>query len=172
MTTPEPSLPLPRDARLQRYADGVLDGLEGWAAYQRAFPECRTKQSAHTGHKRAGKRLDVKAYMQAVRNKAAGGAVASVQAKRELLFRVMFTPLLSIDPNDPNRKNGDLIKKYKRTVSETGETEEIEKLCPLRAIEIDNRLSGDDHESSMMGDFMRALCNLKDNATTLPDDRM
>jgi len=109
--------------------------------------------------------------MMAVRGNSAVGMVASMQQKRELLYRIMFTPLRSINPNDPAHKDGDLIKKYKRVVTKTGETEEIEKLDPLKAMDLDNKLSGDDPEAKALGDLAGVLARLAP-ASVIPTGRM
>ncbi len=159
MSQPAP-IPLPRDARLQRYADGILEGLEGWDAYKRAFPECRTKQSAHTGHKRANKRPDVKAYMRAVRQHRAEEMVLSLRAKREFLCRIVTTPLTSIDLDSPTRKDHDLLKRFKRTATEAGESVDIEKLDALKAIDLDNKLSGDGENDNAIQALAAAIAGL------------
>ncbi len=159
MNQPAP-IPLPRDARLQRYADGILEGLEGWDAYKRAFPDCRTKQSAHTGHKRASKRADVKAYKHAVQQQRAEALILSLRAKREFLCRIVTTPLTAIDLDSPTRKDHDLLKKFKRTATETGESVEIEKLDALKAIELDNKLSGDDAGDNALQSLAAAIAGL------------
>jgi len=87
-----------------------------------------------------------------------------------LLCRIMFTPLRSINPDDPDFKDGDLLKKYKRVVTETGEVVEIEKLDPLKAMELDNKLCGEDSESNAMASLSVALQALTPLANL--EDRM
>jgi hypothetical protein len=159
MNQPAP-IPLPRDARLQRYADGILEGLEGWQAYKAAFPDCRTKPSAATGHKRTSKRPDVKAYIRAVRQARAEEMILSLRTKREFLFRIVTTPLTSIDLDSPTRKDHDLLKKFKRTATEFGESVDIEKLDALKAIDLDNKLSGDDAGDNAMHSLAAAIAGL------------
>jgi len=156
---------------LQRYADGILEGIEGWEAYKRAFPSCRTKGSAHVGHKRARQRPDVKAYLQAVRQQHAAAAVLSLTRKREFLCRIVTTPLTSIDLDHPTRKDHDLLKKFRRTPSDSGVVVEMEKLDALKAIELDNKISGDDSGDTGIQELAHALANLGNHP--LPgEDRM
>jgi hypothetical protein len=91
--------------------------------------------------------------------------------KRQFLARIVRTPLMSIKPNDPAFKDGDLLKKYKRNESEHGFTEEIEKWCSLKAIALDNTLSGDDSESNAIHEFADALAALG-SQSVLPNDKM
>lgn len=164
-------IPLPRDARIQRYCDGILEGLEGWQAYKQAFPDCKTKGSAHTGHKRAKGRPDVKRYLESVRQRQASEAVLSLTRKREFLCRIVTTPLTSIDLDSPTRKDHDLLRKFRRSSTEAGESVEMEKLDSLRAIDLDNKLAGEDSGTNGLAEFAHALANLKH--TALPGaDRM
>lgn len=164
-------IPLPKDPRHQRFADLVLAGERAPDAYRAAgFPPVGAA-SVHTLASRLLKKVEVSTYMQAMRQQAAVGLVASMQQKRELLYRIMFTPLRSINPNDPAFKDGDLIKKYKRVVTETGETEEIEKLDPLKAMDLDNKLSGDDPEAKALGDLAGVLARLAP-ASVIPTGRL
>lgn len=162
MSTP-PTIPIPKEPRHQRYADNILAGHTGQDSYRMAYlpstPKL-TKESADNGHKRLKKHPEVIAYLRAVRAASATATVASLQYKRELLFEIMDIPLMAIDPNDPKRKYGRLIKKFKRTNTESGETWEIEKHCPLKAIELDNKIAGDDPESNLMGELALALQSL------------
>ena len=60
-----------------------------------------------------------------------------------------------------------MIKKFKITTTETGGTEEIEKLDPLKAIDLDNKLAGEDPESNAIGSLADALAGIA--GTDLPD---
>lgn len=162
-------LPTIQDPRHHRFADFVLNGDTPSNAYRKAGYSAKSAQSLATCAKRLLKNVEVATYMAAVRQRAAQGMVLSLQTKREFLCRIVNTPLRSIDPNDPNFKDGDLILKYKRVVTESGETEEIVKLDPLKAIDLDNKLSGDDPESNALGSLASALAGLGGGSV---DDRM
>jgi hypothetical protein len=164
-------IPLPRDARIQRYCDRILEGLEGWQAYKQAFPDCKTKGSAHTGHKRSKGRPDVRRYLHAIRQRQATAAVLSLIHKREFLYRIVTTPLTSIDLDSPTRKDHDLLKKFRRNSTEAGESLEMEKLDALKAIDLDNKLAGDNPASNALADFA-ALIGSFGNATLPGEDRM
>jgi phage terminase small subunit len=153
-------IPLPKDPRHQRFADLVIEGIPAAQAYKEAGFKSKTAQSRATAASRLLKRKDVSAYIRAIQAEAAKGCVASVQYKRELLFEIMDTPLMAIDPDDPARKHGRLIRKFKRQSDEIRETYEIEKHCPLKAIEIDNKLSGDDPETNSLRDLADAIGRL------------
>lgn len=92
-----------------------------------------------------------------MRAASSAGKVLSLQTKREFLFRIVTTPLMGIDPRGPD---GDLILKYKNTITESGGSEEITKYDALKAIDLDNRLSGDDPESNALGSLADALAGL------------
>lgn len=170
MTATDP-IPLPRDARLQRYADGILEGLEGWQAYKQAFPDCKTKDSAHTGHKRSKGRPDVRRYIHAIRQRQASAAVLSLTHKREFLCRIVTTPLTSIDLDSPTHKDHDLLKKFRRSSTEAGESVDMEKLCSLKAIELDNKLAGEDPATNALAELAAALGSI--STATLPgEDKM
>ena len=159
------TIPELKDPRHLKFANLVLEGETPAKAYGLAGYSARTPGSRSAAACRLLKNVHVSRYLAAMRAEAAKGVVLSLQAKREFLARIVNTPLLSIDPNDPDRKNGDLLKKYRRNVSVRGEadtivTEEFEKLDPLKAIDLDNKLSGDDPESAAMGGLAAALAGL------------
>jgi len=153
-------IPLPRDPRHQRFADLVMAGEPAAKAYKDAGFNAKTAQSRATAASRLLKSADVSKYMAHIRGLAAEGSVASLRYKREFLFQIMDIPLMAIVPDDPQRKHGRLIKKFKRTNTESGETWEIEKHCPLKAIEIDNRLAGEDPAADLLSELAQALQNL------------
>lgn len=159
------TIPILKDERHRKFADLVLDGVKPAQAYKRAGYKALTPQSRATAAGRLLKNVDIDRYLTAVRRHAAEGAVLSLRDKREFLARIVMTPLRKIDPDG---KDGDLIKKYKVITTEAGETEEIEKLDPLKAIELDNKLSGDDPESNAIESLADALAGLGGHA----EDRM
>lgn len=167
---------LPKDPRHQRFADLILRGETAPEAYRKAGFKVTNLNSAKAAASRMLTNVSIKNYIQAVKSaaaeRAAEGAVGTVLEKRMFLARVWRTPLRAIDPNDPSHKDGDLISKYKRVTSETGETEEIVKLCPLKAIAEDNKLSGDDPEANALQQMAEAFTMLGKMPTPLPVDQM
>lgn len=158
-------LPILDNLRHQRFADFVINGDKPGTAYQKAGYSAKNPQVAAVNASRLMKDAKVKAYIRAAQMKAAQGAVLSLRAKREFLARIVKTPLLQINPRG---EDGDLIKKYKVTKNgEGGVTEEIEKLDPLKAIDLDNKLSGEDPESNAIGSLADALAGIA--GTDLPD---
>lgn len=167
----KPEIPLPKDPRHQRFADLILAGMAQHEAATKAGFTSR-RESAYVTGKRLAKRQDVQAYLRAVQAEAAKGAVLSATEKREFLARIVRTPLMSIDPDAHDLKDGDLIKKFKRATTETGETWEIEKLDPLKAIAEDNRLSGDDPEANSLAEIAEAIARIGAANAGLPTGKM
>lgn len=177
---PESSIPLPKDPKHQRFADLILEGKPAAEAYKESGFKSSTPKSRSAAAARLLKNVSVASYLAAVRQQAAQGTVASLQYKRELLFQIMDVPLTAINPEDPTRTHHRLIKKLKRRfeVNEAGGgdgsttcIEEIEKLDPLKAIEIDNKLAGDDPEASHLGAIAAAIASLG-GKSPLPQDSM
>lgn len=169
-------LPELKDERHRRFCVAVLDGNAPAKAYEMAGYQAKTPQSRAAAASRLLKDVNIATYLSAVRQEASKGVVLSLQAKREFLARIVMTPLMGIDPRHPDKKDGDLLKKYKRNVSIRGEdetivTEEFEKLDPLKAIDLDNKLSGDDPESNAMGSLASALAGLGSSGAAM-DDKM
>lgn len=161
----------------QRFADAILAGKTATEAYKEAGYKARNRNAASAAACRLSNTPSVAQYIADCRAKATTSTVLTLQEKREFFARVVRTPLRSIDPNDPEHKDGDLIKKYKYT-SRTGggedgattEVEEFEKLDPLKAIELDNKLSGDDPDAGAMGALAAALAGLSNKA--VPEDKL
>ncbi len=169
-------LPLPKDPRHQRFADLRLAGMSLIDAYTAAGFSTRDRRSSSNA-KKIEKRADVAAYMDAVRQSAAGDSVLTVEEKRRFLARIVRVPLIRIDPSDPADPNADLIKKAKRKVTEGNEQEpeawiydEVEKYDALRAIDEDNKLAGEDPASKAISELASALSSL--GGPALPADRM
>ena len=150
-------IPIPKDERHRRFADFILDGMGAATAYKKAGYTAKNAQTASSCSTRLLKNASIQAYLNAMRQRAAAGKVLSLQAKREYLFRLVTTPLMTIDPRGPD---GDLIAKYKNTITESGGSEEIVKYDALKAIDLDNKLSGDDPESTALGSLAQALAGL------------
>lgn len=168
----EPEIPVPRDPKHQKFADAYLEGKSVADAYRIAGYGGKTPDVCSAGGSRLLKDVRIKAYIDAVRQKVAQGAVMSLQYKRELLFEVVDTPLMAIDPHDPARKSGRLLKKFKQ--GDAGW--EIEKLDPLKAIEVDNKLAGHDapqeHKHEISG-LLTALSAIGGGtASPVPEDRL
>jgi hypothetical protein len=160
-------IPLPKDERHRRFADFILDGMGAATAYKKAGYTAKNAQTASSCSTRLLKNASIAAYLNAMRQRAARGKVLTLQAKREFLCRIVNTPLMGIDPRGPD---GDLILKYKNTITDSGGSEEIVKLDPLKAIDLDNKLSGDDPESSAIGSLAQALAGLASGPVV--EDRM
>lgn len=170
--------PLPQDPRHQRFADLLLRGRDHGAAYLGAGFKC-SKKSAQANATRLLDHPEVRAYLDHIRQAAATASVMTVQEKREFFARIKRVPLAKIDPNDPNDPNADLILSLDRKTLEGNEknpeawiVEKFKKLDPLKAIDLDNKLSGDDPEATAMQALATALASLGQNAGTLPQDRM
>ncbi|MFM2198860.1 MAG: Terminase small subunit [Verrucomicrobiota bacterium] len=156
-TTP---IPLPCDPRHQRFADLVLAGEPAAKAYKEAGFNAKTPQSRATNASRLLKRADVSAYIAAIQSQAADASVMTLLERRRFYARIVRTPLMSIDPDAKDFKHGDLIKKFKRTNTESGETWEIEKLDPLKACELDTKAAGEDAGDNLLGELAEALMSL------------
>ena len=175
-------LPLPRNPRHQHFAELVLQGRNQSDAYVEACvigDKELTRESIWNGACRLMHRPDVAAYIDAVRKQSATGAVLTLTEKREFLARVIRTPITTIDPHDPRDPNRDLVRKVKRRFLAKKEgderveyiVEDMEKLDPLKAIELDNKLSGNDPETNTMKQLSEILAGIA-AGTTLPGERM
>ena len=160
-----PSIPLPKDPRHQRFADLVISGISAAQAYGEAGFQGKSAQSLAANASRLLKRADVRLYMDAIRLRAADASTMTLMERRQFYARIVRTPLLAINPDDPDFKNGDLIKKVKRRRFVEGEgdgekegyVEEFEKLDPLKACELDTKAAGEDSDSNAMSALADAL---------------
>jgi hypothetical protein len=159
-TTP----PLPRQARAQRFADLILAGASQAEAYRAVGFQAKTPAGIAVCAHKLAIRPDVAAYMEWQRRASATQTTLTLQEKREFLARVVRIPLLKIDTDSATYEHGDLIKKFKTKTDEMGTTVEIEKHDPLKAIEIDNKLSGDDPEAEALADLVTAIQNIANNS--------
>ena len=154
MKTP---IPLPKDPRHQRFADNLIAGMSASEAYVAAgFKASKATKGSAAG--RLKKSRAVRDYMDAIRQASAVSTVLSVIEKREFFARIVRTPITKLDPD--NEENGDLIKSFAKNESEMGSSIRLEKLDPLKAIELDNKLSGDDPETNSLRDLADAIGRL------------
>ena len=158
-TQTAPQIPIPADPAHQRFADRHLAGDSITDAYLAAGYKCG-RASAQTGGKRLIKRPDVAAYIAAIQSKAADASVMTLLERRRFYARIVRTPLMSINPDASDFKDGDLIRKFKRQSSESAETWEIEKLDPLKACELDTKAAGEDSGDNLLSELTQALQNL------------
>ena len=164
------TIPLPAKPEHQRFADLRLAGKSLNEAYTGAGYK-PTRGSASNA-KRIEKRDDVKAYMTAVRQQAAQASVMDMQEKRLFFARIVRTPITAINMDDPDDPNHDIVKKFKRRVKEGNEADpeawiydEFEKLDPLKAIELDNRLDEEDPETKALDEMAKLFSTLRNAGT-------
>lgn len=153
-----PEISLPRDPRHQRYADNILAGHTGQESYRMAYAACTPKltpASADTGHKRLKNNPEVVAYLRAIRAASATSTVLTVAEKRAFLARVVRTPITELDIEE--QRGGDMIKSYSISESESSRNVRIEKHDPLKAIDLDNRIAGEDPTTNLLTELAQAL---------------
>jgi hypothetical protein len=151
--------PIPKDPRHQRFADELIKGSTLVDAYLAAGFKC-TRVSALQNAKRLRKRADIDAYITSLQRAAADASTLSLLEKRRFLARVVRTPLAKLDPEDPDHAHGDLVKSYSETESQTSSSSRIEKHCPLKAIELDNKLDASSPENEQAAALTEAILSL------------
>ena len=162
MTPPAIPIPIPKNPLHQRYCDNILAGHGGGESYQLAYASITpklTRASADTGHKRIKKNPEVIAYLRAVRAASATSTVLTVTEKREFLARVVRTDITTLSI-DGGGKDGDMIKSYSVNESESSRNVRLEKHDPLKAIDLDNRIAGEDPTANLLTELAQALQNL------------
>jgi len=154
----------PERPRHRLFADRVLAGDCLVTAYLAAGYR-GTRSGVTSTAAKLRKRPDVAAYIQAVQARAVDESTLTLLEVRRFLARIVRTPLTALDPE--GGRDADLIKTYARTSSST----RLEKLDPLKAIEIDLKLSGQDPETSLLKQMSRALASLPQHGP-LPTDEL
>lgn len=167
MTTDAP-IPLPKDPRHQRFADLWLRGKGLAEAYMEAGFKC-SKKSARAAAARLKKQPDVSAYIAAIQTEAKDETLMTVIEYRRFFARIKRTPITKLDPHQ--EQDADLIKSFSESATESGTSLRIEKLDPLKAIEMDMRLSGEDPEQNSLKQLAEALAALG-GAPPVPTDKM
>lgn len=157
-------IPLPKDPRHQNFADRVLAGENLVTAYLAAGYK-GTPISASSNAAKLRKRKDVAAYILAIQGRAADSSTLTLMEIRRFLARIVRTPLTELGPDQP--ENADLIKTIARTASST----RIEKLDPLKAIELDLKLTGKDPETNLLHQMAKAMEGIP-APTPIPEDRL
>ena len=162
------SFPIPRHPRHRKFADCLLKGMGVGEAYMAAGYRCAVRHASHAGC-RVRDRPDVTAYLKAVQAEAARDACLTLSEIRRFLARIVRTPITALDPGDP--VNADLIKTC--TTTGTGErmSLRLEKLDPLKAIEMDLKLAGQDPETDAVRQIAEAIASLG-GMKALPEEKL
>lgn len=160
---------LPKDPRHQRFADLMLRGMEARQAYGESFPDARPHTWAAAAC-RAKKRADVKAYIDSIRIEARDETLLTVLEKRRFCALVVRTSLTACDPNDPEKSENAVLKSYSISETETSTSRSLTKLDSLAAIELDNKLSGDDSGTNALRELAEALQSLAGGP--IPTDKL
>lgn len=151
--------PIPKDPKHQRFADEFIKGSSLVDAYLAAGFKC-TRTSALQNAKRLRKRPDIDAYITSLQRAAADETTLSLLEKRRFLARVVRIPLAKLDAEDPEHMHGDLVKSFALNESEKSTSRRIEKLDPLKAIELDNKLDASSPENEQAAALTEAILSL------------
>lgn len=159
---------IPANPQHQRFADAHLAGANIADAYLAAGYKCNRHSASHAG-KRLLKSKAVQTYIAHLQQAAASDSLLTILEIRHFLARIVRKPItaLSLDTDT----DADLIKSYATNTTEVSENVRLEKLDPLKAIEIDLKLSGNDPEQSNLRTLAAAIASLA-AVHPLPDDRM
>lgn len=155
---------IPKDPRKQIFADAVLAGDTLADAYIKAGFKPKNRKVAESAATRLRHRAEVQEYIESVQASAADASVLTLMEKRRFLARIVRTPITNLHPDE--EKDADLIKSFATTTGELSSSMRLEKLDPLKAIEIDNKLSGNDPEANALKELAAAIGAL--GATTSP----
>lgn len=105
---------------LRRYADGVLNGLEGWQAFNVAFGS-RSKARGMAGHNLAKDRADVKLYMAFMRQLARKPGKLPHWTAWMFLREIIRRAADATEANDPQRKKASDVAALRRLLADTSE---------------------------------------------------
>lgn len=132
--------------RERQIAAAYASGLRGRECTAKAGGKHKTDDSARQAINRVLAHPAAREYVEDVLTKATeqveDDSVMSIIEKRRFLARIRRSHLAQLDPDDPDNKDGDLIKSYSISESEGSTSRRIEKLDPLKAIQLDNELAG------------------------------
>jgi len=153
-----PTIQPPLSRKHQIFADQYLAHGDHTAAYFAAGYRPRTHETARVSACRLAKRKDVAAYIRAIQKKVAMEvSVLAHLETRQFLARIVRVPLAKLSFEEKDDPNGDLIKSYSLNESESSSHYRIEKLDPLKAIEIDMKLSGADPATNAIEELATAI---------------
>lgn len=135
----------------QAYAGLVASGVEEKLAWAQLSGRSVPTDADRKGVSRMSHNVRVQEEILRIRREAeklAGGTVMSVAEKRQFLALVKRTPLGEIDETNPICIEMKRTKPHKAAdpdaleQAELWETETVKKPCPLRAIDLDNKMAG------------------------------
>lgn len=153
---PTDPLILPKDPRHQRFADLILAGTHDATAAYIAAGFKVSQKTARANACRLLKKPAVVAYMDAIRQAAAGESILTVREILEFCARVVRTGIGDLDPASES-STGDLIKTHSSNEGEMGSSFKIEKHCPFKAIDTHLKLSGHNPEADAIKELSAAI---------------
>ena len=122
----------------RKFCEGIVKGLNQTEAYRAAYPKS-SDESARRAASLLMTNIDVTAEIAALRAKGdekAGSAVLTHAEKREYIARLLRTPIGDID------HTSDLCQERTYTVGKDEDSVKVKMPDKLRAIEIDNKMTG------------------------------
>jgi len=123
--------------RWRRFAELVVAGETGKAAYFAAFPRCRSERAAEVNASRLMRQPAVAAHVGLLRRELAERAmselVLTARERREFLAKVVRAVPAELDAQSS------LCQSYK----ETKGVREVKLPCKLKALELDAKLAGE-----------------------------
>ena len=143
--------------RNQRFADRLLAGDNYVDAYLAAGFKCKRENVGKSAW-RLKQQPEITAYLEAAQQRATDEACLTLREIRHFLARIVRTPITKLDPAE--KVNADLIKTYSLTERGTSSSRRMEKLDPLKAIEMDLKLSGNDPGTNTIKQLAEALAAL------------
>ncbi len=112
--------------------------------YLTAYPRTKKAETARVNYQRLEKDPRISARIKELMQATETDLVLGRQEKREFLARVVRANFKSIDPDDPEEENADLIESITRRYNKDGDHIATTIKLPSKAtcIEIDNRMAG------------------------------
>jgi hypothetical protein len=160
MKTPPPPLEVPplKNARHHKFATAVLRGMSLGDAYYAAGYRCKDYHTYQLHGSKLRKHKQVAAYIEVAQRNTADDSMLTLAEKRRFLARIVRTPISAISWDE----NADLAKRICDT--------HVEKFDPLKAIELDNKMSGDDPTADAMKQIAQAIGAL--GGSVLPQGKL
>jgi phage terminase small subunit len=145
----------------RKFCEGIVAGLNATDSYAKAYPKA-TRRAARAHGARLVAKGSIKseiARLRAAAQEKAGSAVLTLAEKRSFLARLLRINVAEIDVS----KDGDLLAGLDRTEG-SEKTEGLVKLRladKLKAIELDNDLSGEGSEAGANDELAGLLARLR-----------